>query len=74
MFMTVKQASEKWGISDRRIRVLCSEGKIPEHIKKDEGGKFLLMQLSLQMVVTNQKKVSCYKLTVKKRNWMAEGL
>ena len=29
MFMTVKQASEKWGISDRRIRVLCTEGKIP---------------------------------------------
>lgn len=29
MFMTVKQASEKWSISDRRIRVLCSEGKIP---------------------------------------------
>ena len=29
MFMTIKQASEKWGISDRRIRVLCSEGKIP---------------------------------------------
>ena len=29
MFITVKQASEKWGISDRRIRVLCSEGKIP---------------------------------------------
>ena len=28
MFMTVKQASEKWGISDRRVRVLCSEGKI----------------------------------------------
>lgn len=28
MFMTVKQASEKWGISDRRIRVFCPEGKI----------------------------------------------
>ncbi len=28
MFMTVKQASEKWGISERRIRTLCSEGKI----------------------------------------------
>ena len=28
MFMTVKQASEKWGISDRRIRVLCAQGKI----------------------------------------------
>ena len=28
MSMTVKQASEKWGISERRIRTLCSEGKI----------------------------------------------
>ena len=28
MAMTTKQASEKWGISDRRIRVLCAEGKI----------------------------------------------
>lgn len=30
MFITVKDASLKWGgISDRRIRALCSEGKIP---------------------------------------------
>lgn len=29
MFMTVKEAAEKWNISDRRVRVLCSEGKIP---------------------------------------------
>lgn len=29
MFISVKQAAEKWGISDRRIRMLCSEGKIP---------------------------------------------
>lgn len=29
MFMTVKQAAEKWGVSDRRIRILCAEGKIP---------------------------------------------
>ena len=28
MFMSVKQASVKWGISDRRVRALCSEGKI----------------------------------------------
>ncbi len=28
MFMTVKEASEKWGISDRRIRALCVQGKI----------------------------------------------
>ena len=28
MAMTTKKASEKWGISDRRIRILCSQGKI----------------------------------------------
>lgn len=39
MFMTVKQASEKWGISDRRIRVLCSEGKIPGAYQEGHGWK-----------------------------------
>lgn len=29
MYITVKQAAEKWRISDRRVRILCSEGKIP---------------------------------------------
>lgn len=28
MAMTTKQASVKWGVSDRRIRILCSQGKI----------------------------------------------
>lgn len=28
MFMSVNEAAEKWGISDRRVRILCSEGKI----------------------------------------------
>ncbi len=27
--MTVKEAAEKWSISDRRVRILCAEGKIP---------------------------------------------
>ena len=39
MFMTVKQASEKWGISDRRIRVLCSEGKISGAYQEGRGWK-----------------------------------
>ena len=39
MFMSVKQAAEKWGISDRRIRVLCSEGKIPGAYKEGRGWK-----------------------------------
>jgi len=33
MYMTVKQAAEKWGISDRRVRVLCTEGKIQDAYK-----------------------------------------
>lgn len=39
MFMTVKQAAEKWGVSDRRIRVLCSEGKIPGAYQEGRGWK-----------------------------------
>ena len=52
MYMTVRQAAEKWGISDRRVRILCSEGKIPgvtregrswkipEDAKKPEDGRY----------------------------------
>lgn len=40
MFMTVKEASAKWGISDRRIRVLCAEGKIPGAVKEGKSWKF----------------------------------
>ena len=32
-FITAQQAAEKWNISDRRVRVLCSEGKIPGAVK-----------------------------------------
>ena len=50
--MTVKQAAKKWGISDRRVRLLCAEGKIfgvihegrrwmiPADAKKPEDGRF----------------------------------
>ena len=39
MYITVKQASSKWGISDRRIRVLCSEGRIPGAYQEGRGWK-----------------------------------
>ena len=32
-YMSSKEASEKWGVSDRRIRVLCSEGRIEGALK-----------------------------------------
>lgn len=27
-FMTLKEASEKWGLSERRVNTLCLEGRI----------------------------------------------
>lgn len=39
MYMTAKEAAAKWNISDRRIRVLCSEGKIPGAYQEGRGWK-----------------------------------
>lgn len=39
MYMTVKQAAEKWGLSDRRVRILCAEGKIPGAFQEGRGWK-----------------------------------
>lgn len=32
-YKSIKQMSEKWGISVRRIQVLCTENRIPGAIK-----------------------------------------
>ena len=62
MYMSVKQAAEKWGISDRRVRILCSEGKIPgviregrrwkipENAKKPEDGRYRSAETLLEMI------------------------
>ena len=39
MFMTAKQVAEKWGLSDRRVRILCAEGKIPGVFQEGRGWK-----------------------------------
>lgn len=39
MFITVKQAAEKWGISDRRVRILCASGKISGAYQEGRGWK-----------------------------------
>lgn len=39
MYMTVKEAATKWNLSDRRVRVLCSEGKIPGAYQEGRGWK-----------------------------------
>lgn len=32
-FITVKEAAEKWGLSERRLQTMCNEGKIPGVVK-----------------------------------------
>jgi len=32
-YMTPKEASDKWGISERRIQLLCTQGRISGAIK-----------------------------------------
>ena len=32
-FLTTTQASDKWGISSRRIQILCTEGRVPGAIR-----------------------------------------
>ena len=38
-YITAKQAAEQWGISDRRVRVLCAEGKITGAVKDGKSYK-----------------------------------
>jgi len=33
-YIKVSKAAEKWGLSARRVRILCAEGKIPGVIRK----------------------------------------
>ncbi|WP_347491238.1 helix-turn-helix domain-containing protein [Desulfoscipio sp. XC116] len=28
-YMAAREASEKWGVTQRRVQVLCAQGKIP---------------------------------------------
>jgi Fic family protein len=39
VFISVKDASEKWGLSERRVRVLCSEGKISGAVREGRSWK-----------------------------------
>ena len=35
-YITANQASKKWGISQRRVQILCAEGRIPGVFKLGE--------------------------------------
>lgn len=78
MYITVKQAAEKWGISDRRVRILCSEGKIPEVYRegrswkiphdaaKPTDGRYKISESLIPIIKTKLE-------TLKKRRPLTEG-
>ncbi len=45
-YMKVSAAAEKWGISTRRVRTLCAEGKIPGVIRK--GNLYMIPENALK--------------------------
>ena len=63
MYISVKEAATRWSISDRRVRVLCTEGKIkgaykegrswriPENIKKPNDGRVRSKESLFDMII-----------------------
>ena len=51
-YIKVSKAAEKWGISSRRVRVLCAEGKIPGVIRK---GNLYMIPESAQKPMDNRR-------------------
>lgn len=45
-YLSIRQTADRWGISIRRIQVLCTEGRIPGAMKIGSIGPFLLMRKS----------------------------
>ena len=67
MYITVKQVAEKWGLSERRIRVLCTQGKINGAYQEGRGWKIPVDALkpadgrykskeSILLIIDNKKK------------------
>ena len=34
-YLSIRQTAERWGISSRRIQVLCAEGRVPGAVRID---------------------------------------
>lgn len=76
MAMTTKQAAEKWGISDRRVRTLCVNGQIdgawregklwfiPDNVSKPADGRIRGKETLLAQIERKKKELDgCRPLT-----------
>ena len=57
-YITAQQAAEKWNISDRRVRVLCREGKIPGAVK--DGKTYKIPVDAVKPADGREKKTSAF--------------
>ena len=51
-YLTVTQAAEKWGISTRRVRLLCANGEIDGVIRK---GKLYMIPAEKEKAAEQKK-------------------
>ena len=62
-YLTVRETSEKWGISVRRIQVLCSENRIPGATKI---GSYWAIPADAEKPNDERIKSGCYIKTQKR--------
>ncbi len=55
-FMSAKEASDKWGISKRRVQILCAEGRIQGAMKV--GMMWVIPQLSEKPIDLRMKNIT----------------
>ena len=73
MYMSVKQAAEKWGISDRRVRTLCTEGKIPGAFQEGRGWKIPIDAVKPTDGRYKSSESLLEMIDRKKANWIPDG-
>ena len=84
-YINVKQASEQWGLSDRRVRVLCEQGKvngvykkgrsyqIPADAVKPADGRAMRGVIIPQEYVATFRRVDAMKAELDKRRPLTQG-
>ena len=84
-YMTVKEIAECWNISDRRVRILCQEGKvlgayrkgrawnIPENAVKPEDGRSTRYEIGSSPFAGELKRVEMLKTELEARRPLTEG-
>lgn len=76
MAITTKQVAEMWGISDRRVRILCENGKIegafrdgkiwyiPDNVSKPQDARIKSKQTLIEQIEAKKKILyACRPLT-----------